>query len=109
MRRLLSIVDEFLPPHAGQYLYFCTSKASKVRRLLSIVRLVPPAACRSSLYLLYWYKSTNTDAETAVPDPLLLQKEWHDEIATIKVWYKNTNTDATIKVWYKSTNTEGMA
>ncbi len=50
---------------------------------------------RYSVYLLYWYKGTNTDAEGA---------------AILLYWYTSTNTDAErvsiLLSWYRSTNTD---
>jgi hypothetical protein len=49
-----------------QYLYFCTSKASKLSTCQSQRDVAPsPAAAarRLSVYMLYWYKSTHTDAD----------------------------------------------
>ena len=49
-----------------QYLYFCTSKASKLSTYQSQHGVAPsPAAAarRFSVYMLYWYKSTPTDAD----------------------------------------------
>jgi hypothetical protein len=49
-----------------QYLYFCTSKASKLSTCQSQLGIAPsPAAAarRLSVYMLYWYKSTHADAD----------------------------------------------
>jgi hypothetical protein len=55
--------------------------------------------------LLYWYKSTNTDAAQARADGSLYRCSVY-----LLYWYKSTNTDAAQAVyllyWYKSTNTD---
>ena len=54
-----------------QYLYYCTSKASKLRQVNALARIQARRARKqalsllASVYLLYWYNSTNTDAAGA--------------------------------------------
>jgi hypothetical protein len=68
---------------------------------------------RYAVYLLYWYKSTNTDAGVAQID------EGDAHLFYLHYWYKSTNTDAAVAqndegdahlfylhYWYKSTNTD---
>ncbi len=48
-------------------MYFCTSKAS----VDDFVFVNPPDGAHFTKYLLYWYKSTNTDAARCIADMLL--------------------------------------
>jgi len=41
---------------------------------------------------LYWYKSTNTDAEGALQASYALENDLHS--VCLLYWYKSTNTDA---------------
>jgi hypothetical protein len=45
--------------------HFTCFTGTKVQILSLFGRQRPPGAARYSLYLLYWYKSTNTDAQDA--------------------------------------------
>jgi hypothetical protein len=49
--------------------------------------------CRYSVYSLYWYKSTNTDATDGIERAQELQQCRHSVYSLY--WYKSTNTDAT--------------
>ena len=47
--------------------------------------------CRCSVYLLFWYKSTNTDASDDLLDAILARTHYSVYLLS---WHKSTNTDA---------------
>jgi hypothetical protein len=71
---------------------FCTGTKVQILTLSAQQGQCPPALLVPK-YLLYWYKSTNTDAERAAglprqcPPALLVPKY-------LLYWYKSTDTDA---------------
>jgi hypothetical protein len=86
----------------SQYLYFCTSKASKAPRPhsapapdgLSALAYFGEQVQREGgvLYLLYWYKSTNTDSSTLTPASRCRERGRGCCWCACFIWYKSTNT-----------------
>jgi hypothetical protein len=96
----------YLPPSSlkCQYLYFCTSvlvQKYKYRRYAPSVSAPRTPLCRPPArqvqmltYLLYWYKSTNTDAIRLASRPLSRPMARRPLRLYLLCWYNRTNTDA---------------
>jgi hypothetical protein len=86
--RLLSIVDEFLPPHAGPH--FTCFTGTKVQILTQKLQCRTRFSSRKNGMTKSLLSRCGTKVQILTPlskcgTKVQILKEWHDEIATIKV------------------------